>query len=44
MGADVGFVEVSGDGAVAFDAHDDVEVDEAAADLARAGQIESSSM
>lgn len=35
MGADAGLVEVADDGAVAFDAHDDVEVDEAVADLAR---------
>ncbi|WP_371652053.1 hypothetical protein [Streptomyces mirabilis] len=39
VGIDDGFVEVSGDGAVAFDAHDDVEVDEGVADLAGAGHL-----
>lgn len=39
VGADHGFVEVSGDGTVAFDAHDDVDVGEAVADLAGAGHL-----
>lgn len=39
VGIDDGFVEVSGDGAVAVDAHDDVEVDEGVADLAGAGHL-----
>ncbi|MFB8084948.1 hypothetical protein [Streptomyces sp. NPDC055992] len=39
VGADVRFVEVPGDGAVSFDAHDEVEVDEPVADLAGAGHL-----
>lgn len=37
VGADHSFVEASGDGTVAFDAHDDTDVGEAVADLAGAG-------